>query len=72
MTTSELKKTILAGGIDACLSEGLSIAADKIEDQRTRYAKAVDEFETLYGDGDVSVYSVGGRSDISGNHTDHN
>lgn len=72
MTISELKKHILAGGIDATLSDGLSVPADKIPGQRERYAKAADEFEKLYGDGDVSLYSVGGRSEISGNHTDHN
>ena len=72
MTICELKNKILAGGIDAALTDGLSVPADKIPGQRERYAKAADEFEKLYGDGDVSLYSVGGRSEISGNHTDHN
>ncbi|MBP3292374.1 MAG: galactokinase, partial [Clostridia bacterium] len=72
MTISELKNTILAGGIDAALTDGLSVPADKVEGQRERYAKAADEFAALYGDGDISLYSVGGRSEISGNHTDHN
>ena len=72
MTISELKNTILVGGIDAALTDGLSVPADKVEGQRERYAKAADEFAALYGDGDISLYSVGGRSEISGNHTDHN
>ncbi len=72
MTVSELKNKIIAGGIDASLTDGLSVPAEKIPAQRERYAKAVDEFEALYGDGEVSLYSVGGRSEISGNHTDHN
>ncbi len=72
MTISELKNKILAGGIDSTLTDGLSVPADKVPGQRERYAKAADEFEKLYGDGDVSLYSVGGRSEISGNHTDHN
>jgi galactokinase len=72
MTISELKNKILAGGIDAALTDGLSVPADKIPGQRERYAKAADEFVNLYGDGDISLYSVGGRSEISGNHTDHN
>lgn len=72
MTISELKKKILDGGIDETLVNGLSVPADKIPTQRERYAKATDEFVALYGDGDVSLYSVGGRSEISGNHTDHN
>lgn len=72
MTISELKNKILAGGTDDVLTNGLSVPAEKIPEQRERYAKAVDEFASIYGDGDVSLYSVGGRSEISGNHTDHN
>ena len=72
MTISELKQTILSGGIDAALADGLSIAPEFIPAQRERYAKAADAFLAKYGDGAVSLYSVGGRSEISGNHTDHN
>ena len=72
MTISELKQTILAGGIDAALTEGLSVSPDAVPAQRERYARAADAFLVKYGDGQVSLYSVGGRSEISGNHTDHN
>ena len=72
MNAAELKAKIAEGGIDNVLTEGLSVPADKVEAQRARYSKAVSEFEVLYGDGDLSLYSVGGRSEISGNHTDHN
>lgn len=72
MNTSELKKNILAGSIDATLTGELSVLQANVPAQRERYAHAVEEFEKLYGDGDVSIYSVGGRSEISGNHTDHN
>ena len=72
MTAIELKKLINDGGIDSTLADGLAVPADKLPLQRERYTKAVGEFESLYGDGDISLYSVGGRSEISGNHTDHN
>ncbi|MBQ4353277.1 MAG: galactokinase, partial [Clostridia bacterium] len=72
MNITELKNTILSGGIDDTLINGLSVNPDAVPSQRERYAKAADEFCALYGDGDVSLYSVGGRSEISGNHTDHN
>ncbi|MBO6047527.1 MAG: galactokinase [Erysipelotrichaceae bacterium] len=36
-----------------------------------RYVKAIDRFIELYGDDDVDIYSVAGRSEIGGNHTDH-
>ncbi len=38
---------------------------------RKRYLKALEKFEELYGEGEVSVFSTPGRSEIAGNHTDH-
>ena len=72
MNISEIKKTVAEGGIDTTLTEGLAVPANRIEAERARYIKAAEEFLALYGDGDVSVYSVGGRTEVSGNHTDHN
>ncbi|MBP3368774.1 MAG: galactokinase [Clostridia bacterium] len=72
MTKTELKAKILAGGIDHTLVDGLSVPEARIPAERERYARAVDEFDSIYGDGEISLFSVGGRSEISGNHTDHN
>lgn len=33
--------------------------------------KALDTYQSLYADEEVSIYSAAGRSEISGNHTDH-
>lgn len=44
---------------------------DKI-DTPERYLEAIDNFNKLYGVNDISLFSVPGRSEISGNHTDHN
>lgn len=44
-----------------------------IHAETERFIKAIEAFSTLYGeDRDISVFSVPGRSEISGNHTDHN
>ena len=43
-----------------------------IAGQTVRYAAAVREFVSLYGDGKISLYSVPGRTEVQGNHTDHN
>ena len=41
--------------------------------QTERFIKAIDSFGGLYGyDREVMLFSVPGRSEISGNHTDHN
>ncbi len=44
-----------------------------LEEQTTRYINAINEFCSLYGDDrDIFLFSVPGRSEVSGNHTDHN
>ena len=45
--------------------------ASLVDYQKDRYANALDKFIELYGDENVSIYSAAGRSEISGNHTDH-
>lgn len=42
------------------------------EAQRERFLGLVDSFISLFGDNDAAILSVPGRSEISGNHTDHN
>ena len=39
---------------------------------RRRYAKLISEFLERYGDREGMLFSVPGRTEISGNHTDHN
>ena len=42
-----------------------------VEAQKGRYVKAIEKFIELYGDKEVEIYSTPGRSEVSGNHTDH-
>lgn len=42
-----------------------------IEYQKERYIKAIEKFEELYGEAEVEIYSAPGRSEVGGNHTDH-
>ncbi len=39
--------------------------------QKQRYIKALNQYQLLYGNDDVNIYSVCGRSEVGGNHTDH-
>ena len=70
MKAGELKELILKGGLDERLCD---IYADEglVQGQRERYAAAIDRFIKLYGDRDVSIYSAPGRTEVGGNHTDH-
>ncbi len=46
----------------------------RVEEQRCRYIAAVEGFVKTFGDGeeDLYLFSAPGRTEISGNHTDHN
>ena len=42
-----------------------------IEFQKKRYVDAIEQYINLYKDEEVEVYSAPGRSEVGGNHTDH-
>lgn len=44
---------------------------EQLEHQKSRYVQAIEKFIDLYGDQEVSIYSTPGRSEVCGNHTDH-
>ena len=47
------------------------IDESRIEKQPQRYVAAIEKFISLYGDQEIEIYSTPGRSEVSGNHTDH-
>ena len=49
----------------------LYVDETKLEAQRSRYTNALSRFEQLFGDGPVELFSAPGRSEVGGNHTDH-
>ena len=67
MRLSLIKNALKHGALD----KYSDIYADT-EAASDRYLKAVDRFAELFGDGEGELFSVPGRSEISGNHTDHN
>ncbi len=71
MKLIEMKNTLASGALDARLAE--VYGADAVAAQKARYLAAIDSFSALYGEArDISLFSVSGRSELSGNHTDHN
>lgn len=72
-TAKELKKEIERGVWDASLGRLYGRRAGVLERQRARYADALDCFAALYGgEREAAIYSAPGRTEIGGNHTDHN
>ena len=68
MTTTALKKALK----DGALSAHKALYADTAGQTR-RMIDAVAAFERQYGEGrEASIFSVPGRCETIGNHTDHN
>lgn len=70
MTYSVLLNAILSGALDSRLN---LLYSRNLEASRIRLADAVRAFGDQYGAvGEIRIISVPGRSELSGNHTDHN
>ncbi len=68
MLANELRKLLKAGAL-----EKYSTLYSNVAKQTDRLLMAIDSFEERFGQGrDIMLFSVPGRSEISGNHTDHN
>lgn len=68
--TTNVIEMIKTGVLDEKL---LDIYADstKLKYQKERYISAVKKYEEIFGVEEISIYSAPGRSEIGGNHTDH-
>ena len=70
MKTTELKKGFQDGKYEELLRD-IYIDESVLGYQKERYIKAIESFEELFGEKEVEIYSAPGRSEIGGNHTDH-
>ncbi len=67
MKANELKKALTEGALNK-----YSTLYSDVKGESQRFIKAIDAFSAKYGaDREISVLSVPGRSEIIGNHTDH-
>lgn len=72
MKPQELINEIASGRADEKL-KAVYVTDEAVEAQKPRYIKLVEEFISLFGeDRDVIVTSAPGRTEVCGNHTDHN
>ncbi len=68
--TEELKKGLKSGGYADILS--YIYRTQKTEPYAERYIEVIDEFEKTFGKTDeIELFSAPGRTEIGGNHTDH-
>ncbi len=74
MNIKQLKSAIIDGKYDKAFKELYGNDCD-LNEVKARYQACATGFEQTYSNkqyGDVEMFSVAGRSEISGNHTDHN
>lgn len=69
-STQQVKDRIINGELDEVLLK-LYYEKNAVEEQRKRYVKAIENFEALYGAKEIEIYSAPGRTEVGGNHTDH-
>ncbi|MBQ3093888.1 MAG: galactokinase [Clostridia bacterium] len=71
MNATALKERILSGGYDRLFAT--LYGEDQVAAQKERYTEAVTAFVDTFGDSDdLRLFSAPGRTEIGGNHTDHN
>ncbi|MBR3686828.1 MAG: galactokinase [Clostridia bacterium] len=71
MKNIELVENINGGALDSKFAA--LYGKENVESAKQRYTDAIEKFTEAYGcDRELSLFSVAGRSELSGNHTDHN
>ena len=70
MQTNVMIQTIKNSELDDQLLD-IYVDVTKLAYQKERYIKAIKKFEGYYGAGEAEVFSAPGRSEVGGNHTDH-
>lgn len=53
------------------LLKSIYIDEGVLEYQKERYIRALERYEEIFGEAEVEIYSAPGRSEVGGNHTDH-
>lgn len=72
MLSSQAKDLIAQGALDEKLVRLYACGAEKAEYYRGRLLRAVERFEELFGSGrEIRIFSAPGRTEVGGNHTDH-
>lgn len=72
MTAKDLIKAIDNGVYDENLRK-VYVSDEAVRKQKPRYKEAVSGFAELFGyDREISIISAPGRTEVCGNHTDHN
>ena len=67
----ELRRSLDRGGLDAGMEKVCGCGGEALAEKRRRLAALMDEYAAAYGRGRVGLFSGPGRTELGGNHTDH-
>jgi len=65
-----IEKQLINGELDVLFNE--LYGENGLKGQRKRWGKLIARHEELYGEQDIRLFSTPGRTELGGNHTDHN
>lgn len=69
MKYNDFLSDIKAGAFDETLT--MLYGESAVDKQKERYTKAAEKFKSVFSDDEIMVFSAPGRTEIGGNHTDH-
>ncbi|MDD6284929.1 MAG: galactokinase family protein, partial [Firmicutes bacterium] len=67
MKLNQMKSAVSAGQFNQTFAK----LYQSVDDSVARYSAACDSFADIFGDADVELFSAPGRTEVGGNHTDH-
>lgn len=70
MNTEIMIEKIQSGEFDRKLLD-IYVDGKLLDYQKSRYVEAIRRFEEIYEPGEARIFSAPGRSEVGGNHTDH-
>lgn len=69
MTTLQLLKAIQEGKLDSKLLQYYGM--EQVNPQTQRSLNLIGQYQQLFGEGECGLFSAPGRTEVGGNHTDH-
>jgi galactokinase len=72
MATINNLKALINGGNNHLFKELYGVEPSVLKEEAARYEALMADFEKTFGIADVELFSSPGRTEIGGNHTDHN
>lgn len=72
LSIAQTKEKLLQGGYDGTLGALYAVPPENTKLYSDRFCRTLDNFSAAFGDSDgVCLFSAPGRTEIGGNHTDH-